>query len=55
MNSTTCWYCNREIVYDGEKYRDIECKYCGAEISIYDPLKYKPMEGETKKEEEDAV
>ena len=35
MNKTVCWYCAREFEYAGEKYRDVNCEYCGSENSIY--------------------
>jgi len=43
MNKTVCWCCEREFEYDGEKYRDINCKHCGVQNSIYNPAEYKPI------------
>jgi hypothetical protein len=39
MNSATCWLCDRRFDYDGEKYRDVICEYCGVLNSIYNPDK----------------
>lgn len=52
MNKTLCWYCNKEFEYDGEKYRDVNCPFCGMENSIYNPDKpdWLPPEGYTQNE-----
>jgi hypothetical protein len=39
MNELICFYCKTKIEYDGEKYRDINCGWCGIMNSIYDPEK----------------
>lgn len=39
MNETTCWYCDRKIEYEGEKYQDVICPFCKIMNSIYDPNK----------------
>jgi len=62
-NETVCWYCLKIFTYDGEKYRDIKCSFCGVENSIYDPNKpdWKPenqvktTEGEWLNEEEEMI
>lgn len=45
-NLTTCWFCEKEFNYDGEKYRDVNCPNpnCGVENSIYNPADHKPIE-----------
>jgi phage FluMu protein Com len=50
MNSTFCWHCGRPFEYDGEKYRDVKCPFCGVENSIYNPADHKPMEKEEETE-----
>lgn len=47
MNKTVCWNCDKVFEYDGEKYRDVKCVFCGAENSIFNPDKpdYLPPEG----------
>lgn len=39
MNETICWYCDKKFEYDGEKYQDVKCPFCGVENSIYNPDK----------------
>lgn len=44
--------CSKEFEYEGEKYQDVRCKYCGVLNSIYNPDKpdWKP-ENQTTEEE----
>jgi len=46
MNKTICWRCEREFEYDGEKYRDVNCEWCGVLNSIYDPADFIPQKEE---------
>ena len=43
MNKTICWFCTKEFEYDGEKYRDVNCEFCGVQNSIYNPALIEPI------------
>lgn len=53
MNTTTCWYCKKDVEYDGEKYRDFNCPKCGVLNSVFDVNNPVLPIGEPKIEEED--
>ena len=46
MNKINCWFCGKSFEYGGEKYRDINCPYCGMMNSVYNSKGYQPTEKE---------
>ena len=51
MNKIICWFCKKEFSYDGEKYRDVDCDWCGVENTIYNPANYQPYKPNGKESE----
>ena len=46
----TCFHCEKEFGYEGEKYRDMVCPYCHVQNSVYNPADCKKPLKENNKE-----